>query len=400
VSIDIVTEWLRLPYSMVDEIETFSNHTDLRIRRTPPALSCSGCGQLCFDRYDRTVQRIRDLNVFELHSYLVLTKWRVHCPNCGVRVEDVGFADPYSRYTHRFEEFVFRMCRHTPIANVAETLGLNWKTVKEIDKRALQRTFANPDYSSLRLLSIDEISYKKRHQYLTLVLDLERTRVIWVGKGRSQATLEGFFDEIGEENAQGIEAIAVDMWDPYLAAIEAKSPQANVVFDKFHIIRNYSKVIDRVRNDEVKKAEKEDKPILRGTKYLLLKNWENLSERQQSRLDTLLSLNNNLNVAYVLKEDLKRLWDCKDQEEAQQVLAEWTQTAEESGIKALIGFARMLNRYAFGLFNHCEYPISNATLEGFNNKIKVIKRRCYGFHDLEYFTLKIKQAVNLDHPPW
>jgi transposase len=385
---------------MVDEIETFSNHTDLRIRRTPPALSCSGCGQLCFDRYDRTVQRIRDLNVFELHSYLVLTKWRVHCPNCGVRVEDVGFADPYSRYTHRFEELVFRMCRHTPIANVAETLGLNWKTVKEIDKRALQRTFANPDYSSLRLLSIDEISYKKRHQYLTLVLDLERTRVIWVGKGRSQATLEGFFDEIGEENAQGIEAIAVDMWDPYLAAIEAKSPQANVVFDKFHIIRNYSKVIDRVRNDEVKKAEKEDKPILRGTKYLLLKNWENLSERQQSRLDTLLSLNNNLNVAYVLKEDLKRLWDCKDQEEAQQVLAEWTQTAEESGIKALIGFARMLNRYAFGLFNHCEYPISNATLEGFNNKIKVIKRRCYGFHDLEYFTLKIKQAVNLDHPPW
>jgi transposase len=385
---------------MVDEIEIFSNHTDLRIRRTPPALSCSGCGQLCFDRYDRTVQRIRDLNVFELQSYLVLTKWRVHCPNCGVRVEDAGFDYPYSRYTHRFEELVFRLCRHTPIANVAETLGLNWKTVKEIDKRALQRTFANPDYSSLRLLSIDEISYKRRHQYLTLVLDLERTRVIWVGKGRSQATLEGFFDEIGEENVQGIEAIAVDIWDPYLAAIEAKSPQANVVFDKFHIIRNYSKVIDRVRNDEVKKAEKEDKPILRGTKYLLLKNWENLSERQQSRLDTLLSLNNNLNVAYVLKEDLKRLWDCKDQAEAQQVLAEWTQTAEESGIKALIGFARMLNRYAFGLFNHCEYPISNATLEGFNNKIKVIKRRCYGFHDLEYFTLKIKQAVNLDHPPW
>jgi transposase len=173
-----------------------------------------------------------------------------------------------------------------------------------------------------------------------------------------------------------------------------------VVFDKFHVIRNYSKAIDRVRNDEIKKAEKEDKPILRGTKYLLLKNWENLSGSQQSRLDTLLSLNDNLNVAYILKEDLKRLWDCKDREEAQQVLSEWTQAAEESGIIALIDFARMLNRYSFGLFNHCEYPINNATLEGFNNKIKVIKRRCYGFHDLEYFTLKIKQAVNRDYPPW
>ena len=212
--------------------------------------------------------------------------------------------------------------------------------------------------------------------------------------------METFFDEIGEENAQGIEAIALDMWDPYLAAIEARSSQAAIVFDKFHVIRNYSKVIDRVRNDEIKKAESEDKPILRGTKYLLLKNWENLSEGQRSRLDTLLSLNNNLNVVYVLKEDLKRLWECKDYKEAEQVLAEWTRAAEESGIKALIDFARMLNRYSFGLFNHCEYPISNARLEGFNNKIKVIKRRCYGFHDLDYFTLKIKQAVNSDYPPW
>jgi len=400
VSTNIVTEWLKLPYSMVQEIENYSDHTDLLINRTPPSLTCSHCGQISFDRYDRTVQRIRDLDVFELHTYLVLDKWRVHCPTCGVRVEDVGFADPYSHYTHRFEELIVRLCQYMPIANVADMLGLNWKTVKEIDKRALQRTFANPDYSSLRLLSIDEISYKKRHKYLTLVLDLEHTQVVWVGEGRSQATLETFFDEIGEENAQGIEAIALDMWDPYLAAIEARSSQAAIVFDKFHVIRNYSKVIDRVRNDEIKKAESEDKPILRGTKYLLLKNRENLSEGQRSRLDTLLSLNNNLNVVYVLKEDLKRLWECKDYKEAEQVLAEWTRAAEESGIKALIDFARMLNRYSFGLFNHCEYPISNARLEGFNNKIKVIKRRCYGFHDLDYFTLKIKQAVNSDYPPW
>lgn len=399
-SINIVTEWLNLPYSVVEEVKNFSDHTELTVNRMPPTLTCSGCGQLCFDRYDRTVHHIRDLNAFELHTYLVMDKWRVHCPTCGVRVEDVGFVDPYSRYTHRFEELVVCLCEHMPISNVADLLGLNWKTVKEIDKRALQRAFANPDYSSLRLLSIDEISYKKRHKYLTLVLDLEHTRVVWVGKGRSQATLEGFFDEIGEENAQGIEAIAVDMWDPYLAAIEARSPQASVVFDKFHVVGHYSKVIDRVRNDEVRKAEDEDRPILRGTKYLLLKNWENLSEKQRSRLDVLLSLNNNLNVVYVLKDDLKRLWDCRDRREAEQVLAEWTQAAEESGIKPLINFARMLNRHAFGLLNHCDYPINNGRLEGFNNKIKVIKRRCYGFHDLDYFTLKIKQAVNLDHPPW
>lgn len=177
-----------------------------------------------------------------------------------MRVEDLGFAALYSRHTRRFEDLVARLCEYLPGAKFA------WKTVKEIDKRALQRAFAEPDYYGLRLLAIDEISYKKRHKYLTL--DLEQTRVVWVGKSRRQAALEAFFDEIGEETAHGVEAIAIDMWAPYIAAIEDRAPQDAIVFDKFHVIRNYSKVIDRVRIpvrtsgrcDEFKKAEKEDTP--------------------------------------------------------------------------------------------------------------------------------------------
>lgn len=374
-------------------------HADLLITRTPPSLMCSRCGQLSFDRYDRTRQRIRDLDVFDRHTYLVLDKWRVHCPTCGVRVEDVGFAAPYSRYTRRFEALVARLCEHLPVANVAELLGMDWKTVKEIDKRALQRTFSDPDYSGLRLLAIDEISYKKHHKYLTLVLDLERTRVVWVGEGRRQATLGGFFAEIGVEVAHGIEAIAIDMWDPYIAAIEDHAPQAAIVFDKFHVISNYSKVIDKVRVEEFRKAEAEDKPVLRGTRYLLLKNQETLSPEQLGRLEELRSLNQNLNTVYVLKDDLKRLWDCENRKEAALVLAQWTRAAEESGIQPLMKFAETLNRYAYGLLNHCVHPINNGRLEGLNNKIKVIKRRCYGFHDLDYFTLKIKQAAPRSRSP-
>lgn len=368
-------------------------HTDLLLTRMPPSLRCSRCGQLSFDRYDRTSQRIRDLNVFDLHTYLVLDKWRVHCPTCGVRVEDLGFAAPYSRYTRRFEDLVARLCEHLPVANVAELLGMDWKTVKEIDKRALQRAFADPDYTGLRLLSIDEISYKKRHRYLTLVLDLERTRVVWVGKGRGKATLEAFFDQIGEEVAHGILSIAIDMWHPYIAAIQAHAPQAAIVFDKFHVIRNYAQVVDRVRLDELKKAEKEEKPVLRGAKYLLLKNHQNLSPKQRNRLEELLSLNQNLNVVYVLKDDLKRLWNGTEREEAALLLADWIQAAQESGIGPLADFAKTLNHHAYGLLNHCDYPINNAQLEGLNNKIKVIKRRCYGFHDLDYFRMKIMQAA-------
>lgn len=394
-----ITQWLNIPNTLVQEVLTFPSHTDLPVKRAPSLLNCSRCDQLCFDRYDRTRQRIRDLNVFEMHTYLVVDKWRIHCPTCGVRVEDLGFAAPYARYTRRFENLVARLCEHMPVANVADLLGLDWKTVKEIDKRALEREFSNPDYSSLRLLSIDEISYKKRHKYLTIVLDLERTRVVWVGKGRRQATLEAFFDEIGDTFAKGIEAIAIDMWDPYIAAIKARAPQAAIVFDKFHVIRNYSKVIDRVRIDEFKKAEKEDKLVLKGTKYLLLKNRENLSEEQEPRLEKLLDLNKNLNVTYVLKDDLKRLWNCKDRQEAVRFLDDWIQTAEESGIEALQDFEKTLSNYSYGLLNHCEYPINTGKLEGLNNKIKVIKRRCYGFHDLDYFTLKIKQAAPRSRSP-
>lgn len=398
-STDIVTQWLNLPYVAVQDVVMNEAHADLLITRTPPSLMCSRCGQLSFDRYDRTRQRIRDLDVFDRHTYLVLDKWRVHCPTCGVRVEDVGFAAPYSRYTRRFEALVARLCEHLPVANVAELLGMDWKTVKEIDKRALQRTFSDPDYSGLRLLAIDEISYKKHHKYLTLVLDLERTRVVWVGEGRRQATLGGFFAEIGVEVAHGIEAIAIDMWDPYIAAIEDHAPQAAIVFDKFHVISNYSKVIDKVRVEEFRKAEAEDKPVLRGTRYLLLKNQETLSPEQLGRLEELRSLNQNLNTVYVLKDDLKRLWDCENRKEAALVLAQWTRAAEESGIQPLMKFAETLNRYAYGLLNHCVHPINNGRLEGLNNKIKVIKRRCYGFHDLDYFTLKIKQAAPRSRSP-
>lgn len=398
-STDIVTQLLNLPHVVVQDVNMSETHTDLLLHRTPPSLKCSRCGQMVFDRYDRTRHRIRDLNVFELQTYLVLDKWRIHCPTCGVRVEDLGFAAPYSRYTRRFEDLVARLCEKLPVADVAELMGMDWKTVKDIDKRALKRTFANPDYSGLRLLSIDEIAYKKHHKYLTLVLDLERTRVVWVGKGRRQATLEAFFDEIGEEAAHGIVSIAIDMWDPYIAAIHSHAPQAQIVFDKFHVISNYSKVIDKVRVEEFKKAEAEDKPVLRGTRYLLLKNQEKLSPEQLGRLEELRSLNQNLNTVYLLKDDLKRLWECKKRKEATCLLTQWTQAAEDSGIQPLMKFAKTLNRYAYGLLNHCDHPINNGQIEGLNNKIKVIKRRCYGFHDLDYFSLKIKQASPRSRSP-
>jgi transposase len=225
---------------------------------------CSCCGKEVFTIYDSRIRRLRDLSVFELATYLVVSRRRVLCPSCGVKVEELKWAEAYQRCTIRFAEYVAKLCELLPVKQVAEVLGLNWKTVKEIDKQALKGRFGQPDYSGLRLLAVDEISYKKHHKYLTIVLDLERTRVVWVGEGRSKETLDRFFKEIGPERAEKIVAIAIDMWDPFLASIKEHAPQAVVVFDKFHVIASYSRVIDKVRNEEYRKATEAKKAGAQG----------------------------------------------------------------------------------------------------------------------------------------
>lgn len=188
--------------------------------------------------------------------------------------------------------------------------------------------------------------------------------------------------------------MAGDRWDPYIASIKDNAPGAEIVFDKFHVIKNYSRVIDKVRNIEFKKAAQENKEAIKGTKYLLLKNRSKLKKNQKEQLQTLLELNQNINIAYVLKDDLKRVWDYKSTGWANKCLDSWMSTAIASNIKPLMKFAQTLDNYRYGLISHCHYPINSGRLEGMNNKIKVIKRLAYGFHDDDYFILKIKQGCS------
>ena len=363
-------------------------------RDVPLDFTCSGCGKISFRSWDCRESRIRDLSVFEFKAYLVIDKYRSNCLVCGVKIERLDFVDSYSRCTTRFEELVARLCRITSLKQVAELLELDWKTVKAIDKKFLEKQFSIPDYDGLRILAVDEIASHKGHNYFTVVMDLEQTRVVWVGKGRTQETLDRFFKELGPQRSKQIEAVACDMWDPYIASIKEHAPGAKIVFDKFHVIKNYSKIIDKVRNIEFKKATQQNKEAIKGTKYLLLKNRDKLNNDQKEQLCRLLDLNQNINIAYMLKDDLKRLWNYKSTSWANRCLDYWVSTAVASNIKPLMKFAQTLDNYRYGLINHCYYPINTGKLEGMNNKIKVIKRIAYGFHDDDYFILKIKQGCS------
>jgi transposase len=278
------------------------------------------------------------------------------------------------------------------VQDVAEHLELNPKTVKAIDKAFLEKSFGQTDGRGLRVLAIDEIALRKGHNYMTVVMDYFTGRIVWMGENRDKETLDAFFAELTDTQKQGIEAVAVDMWEPFINRIKHHCPQALIVFDFFHVVQAFGKVIDTVRRDEYRKATGQEKKVLKGSRYLLLKNPENLKDDQPNRLEEVLALNTTLSVLYVLRGQLKMLYYYSDRRTVQKMLDDWCGMAETIDHPDVQRFIKRLRTFEYGILNHADYPIGTSELEGANNKIKVIKRKAYGFHDSQYFALKVKQA--------
>lgn len=355
---------------------------------------CSGCGAVAEPIHSYATRPLRDLPLAQAVVEVVIPNRKLRCPTCGIRTEAHAFVDPYRRHTRRFEQAVEDLCRILPIGHVARHYGLSWHAVKEIDKRRLVREVGTPCYDGLRLLAVDEIAVHKGHRYLTLVLDLLEGRIVWVGPGRKEATLTAFFDEPTPEQRASIEAVALDMSVGYRKAVEAACPQAALVYDLFHVVAKYGReVVDRVRVRESKRQETEEgRKLIKGSRYLLLKNRPNLSSDQRSRLRELLEANERLSTVYILKDQLKQIWRYRYRAWGRRAFHEWCDLAEASGIPELGRFGQNLRRHEAGILSHCRYPIHTGRLEGINNKVKVMKRQAYGFRDDEYFILKIKGA--------
>jgi transposase len=355
---------------------------------------CGACGEPARSVHSNTRKFVRDLNFAHCRMQLQVEHRKVRCDHCrGVRVERLDFVNTSQRVTNRLGAYAATLCRlGLAVDVVAKHLELDPKTVKHFEVAALQATFAATDYTGLKRVAIDEIAVKKGHHYMTVVLDYDTGRVVWTGKDRQIATLDKFFGEMPETARKGIEAVALDMHEPYIQAVQRWCPQADIVFDLFHVVKAFGKVIDQVRNEEYRKANAAGKEVLKGSKYLLLRRHENLKPEQRGRLKEVLALNERLCTCYYLKDFLVHLWSYHIPGWAEGALAEWCQLAREDGHPALLRFAATLQRYRYGIINHCQHPIHTSKLEGVNNRIKVIKRIAYGFHDLDYFGLKIKQA--------
>jgi transposase len=350
----------------------------------------------CFNKVNRvhsTESRlIRDLNLATSKVVIKLHYRKAFCDHCGIRVEHHDFVEPYSRITKRLEQYVFALCQLMPLMDVCRLTQLNWHQVKAIDKKGLTQLFSYRTLSGLKLLCVDELAVRKGHHYLTIVANHETGEVLYVAEDRNSDSLAKFFKTLTPELLLSIEAIAMDMWDAYLKAVSDYGPHAKIVFDQFHVIKAFNAIIDEVRNSEYRQSA-DSSAYLKNSKYLLLKNAHNLTPVELPRLKAILRRNKNLATVYLLKDYLKRLWQYQYVKSAVKFLDYWCQLAIESAIPELKKFVKMLLRYAYGIINHCRYPISTARLEGINNKIKVMKRRAYGYHDFDYFKLKIMQAT-------
>jgi transposase len=356
---------------------------------------CSGCERPAaqvHSTYDRT---IRDLSLGEHRVTLQLQQRRLRCRHCGVRTEAHDFVAPSARVTERLARYVAGLCEKLPLSDVARHVGLDWKLVKRCDKAVLEREFSGTDNTRLRLLAVDEISLKKgHHQYMTVVLDYDSGRVIWMGEGHRFETLSAFFLQMTAQERAGIDAVAMDMWDPYVKAVRHHLPRARIVYDLFHVVAAYHReVLDEVRKAAYREADNDvERRFIKGSRFLLFKNLNALSESQKPQLAELLEVNETISVAYLLRDSLKEIWKKRSPWEARAALRAWCRMADQSGLPALVKFAKRLRRRERGIVAHARYSINTSRLEGVNHKIKQIKRRSYGFHDPEYFTLKVKQA--------
>jgi transposase len=356
-------------------------------------LQCPECRSQIVWRKGHKERRFRSVPIGRKTTTIVAEVPRVYCHDCqAIKQIKLRFAKPHKRYTRFFERHVLDLLGGMTCLDVALHLGVSWKTVKSIEKTRLKQKYGKIPLKEVKHIAIDEIAVAKGHKYMTLVLDLDSGRVIFIGKGKDEKALAPFWKKLKRSRAK-IQAVASDMSKAYIAAVRNNLPDAVHVFDRFHIMKYFNDQLSKLRRRLYREAKGDDEAqsALKGSRWVLLKREENLdaNKNEPERLEKALNLNADLYSAYLLKEDLYELWEADDENEAFRCLASWIAMAEHSQIPEMQAFANTLRNHHDKILNYHACPITTGPLEGTNNKIKTMKRQAYGFRDDEYFMLKI-----------
>jgi transposase len=387
-----IRKQLGLKAHTVTKVEEIEGDMIIHIDRLGKRLlRCGLCRQRC--RKVHSVRRPREWRDLSMRKSVLKLRYRprrVECPRCGVRVEDFPWAEPWARVTSALSNAVASLARELSWQGTARQYGLNWKSVATIVKRAVQYGLKNRSRPPVHVIGIDEVSRRKGQVYLTVVYDLERRVLLWVGDDRTEAAVRPFFtEEMGRRRCHTLQVIGMDMWAAYAKLVKEYAPQAQILFDRFHIVKHLNEAVEQVRRSEMRRLAQKEKVAFKRSRWLLLKNPWNLSDDQKERLSTLVRWNTPIVRAYYLKEAFQMFWDYKQPKRAEDHLEKWMRSATRSRLEPFKKFVRMLRGHLDGILAWTKHRISSGAVEGMNNKIKSISHRSFGFRTAEHFIAAI-----------
>ena len=377
---------LRLPGASVIDVGFTDEGVVVTVRLRRRRRVCSICGQTGrLEIHDRRIKRWRHLDLGASRCWIECELRLLRCRDCGVRFEAVPWARPGAQHTRDFEDTVAWLAQQMAFTPITRLLRIGWATVGRIVERVVADHLDEDRLAGLVCIGVDEISYRRHHRYLTSVADHHSGAIVWCAAGRNSATLQGFFERLGDRK-NSIRAVSIDMSGEYERAIRANLPQAEICFDPFHVVRLAARATDQVRRDEWNRHERSHTPTgrwVKGTRWSLLKAPANQSIYQLATLAEVQAHNRRLYRAFLLREELRLLYHLDDPALAPEHLDAWLAWASRSRLRPFIRLARTLREHRDGILAAIRLGLSNGRLEGLNSKIRLISHRAFGFHSAD-----------------
>ncbi len=346
---------------------------------------CGGCGRVAPELHG-TVMKHREWRHLGLWGCRVILRAdlpRVRCRRCGVRTAAVPWARPGSMFTRAFEDELAWFLQRSNQTAVSAYFKVSWLTAGRIAARVVAEKRDPNALENLTRIGIDEICWGRPKKFMTVVTNHETGQMIWAAKGKSAEVLDGLFDLLGPERCARIRLVSIDMSAAFEKAVRDRLPNAEVVFDRFHVVQLLGNAIDQVRRDEMRKATGEERSALKSTRFVLLKNPWNLRDAEEAKLSELARMNHTLFRSYLVKESFQEIYDSSSVRQADRRFKRWYQSAVHSRIQPLVRFARTVAAKWPGIRRYFEYRLTNAVAEGCNNKIRMLSHRAFGFHTAE-----------------
>ena len=354
------------------------------------AAKCPECGREC-SIHDCAPERTwRHLDTMQFTTLIRARTPRSDCPEHGVKTMSVPWAAPQGRFTLLFERFAVEVLLASgSISQGCELLGISWDTAQEIMRRAVERGLERRQLEDLKHLGMDEKSFRRGQSYVTLLTDLDQSRVLDVVEERTAEAADRLWDTLSPEQKQAIEAVAVDMWEPFIHTIQKQVPDADIVHDKFHVSKYLGEAVDKVRRQEHKELMAQGDETLKGTRQLWLYNPQNFSPDQAEEFSALKDLQLKVARAWAAKELFSKFWAYQEEGWARRFFKDWFGWVSRSRLKPVLEVAQMLKRHLDNLLTYLKHHITNAVTEGLNSKIQSLKSAARGFRNFRNYRIRI-----------